>query len=83
MCRDAARPAASGAHALVRPEDDARVTGVLVRSLGPIAKVIVKRASAQVQTRGQLVAAVLKLCSDAPDPLALEAEIWRVLNQAD
>lgn len=78
-----AHPPATGALAPVREQDATRIAAVLVRSLGPIAKVIVKRASAQVQTRGQLVAAVLKLCSDAPDPLALEAEIWRVLNQAD
>ncbi|MFM2065183.1 MAG: hypothetical protein RLZZ584_92 [Pseudomonadota bacterium] len=76
------RPAASGAHAPVRPQDDARVTGVLVRSLGPIAKVIVKRASAHAMTRGQLVAAVLKQCGAMPDAMLLEAEIWRVLNQA-
>ncbi len=78
-----AHPPATGALAPVREHDPVRITAVLVRSLGPIAKVIVKRASAQAQTRGQLVAGVLKLCSDAPDPLALEAEIWRVLNQAD
>jgi serine/threonine-protein kinase len=74
---------ATGAQAPVRDQDSARIGAVLVRSLGPIAKVIVKRAAAQAHTRGQLVAAVLKLCSDAPDLLALEAEIWRVLNQAD
>ncbi|MEY2689051.1 MAG: hypothetical protein RL375_3249 [Pseudomonadota bacterium] len=78
-----AHPPATGALAAVREHDGARIAAVLVRSLGPIAKVIVKRASAQALTRGQLVAAVLKLCSDAPDLLALEAEIWRVLNQSD
>jgi serine/threonine-protein kinase len=79
----ATHPPATGAQSPVREQDGARVAAVLVRSLGPIAKVIVKRASAQAQTRGHLVAAVLKQCSEAPDPLALEAEIWRVLNQAD
>jgi serine/threonine-protein kinase len=74
---------AAGALAPVREQDGPRIANVLVRSLGPIAKVIVKRAATQANTRGQLVAAVLKQCSDSPDPLALEAEIWRVLNQAD
>jgi serine/threonine-protein kinase len=77
------RPPSSGANASLRPDDPARITAVLVRTLGPIAKVIVKRASAHATTRGQIVSAVLKQCSTAPDLLSLEADIWRVLNQAN
>jgi serine/threonine-protein kinase len=76
------RPPTSGANASVRPDDPSRITAVLVRTLGPIAKVIVKRASAHATTRGQIVSAVLKQCSTSPDLLSLEADIWRVLNQA-
>jgi hypothetical protein len=74
---------ASGAHALLRAEDTERVTATLLRTLGPIAKVLVKRASTQAQTRGQFVAALIRLCTTVPDPIQLESEVWRVLNQGD
>jgi serine/threonine-protein kinase len=76
------RPPASGANAPLRPQDQSRLTAVLVRSMGPIAKVVVKRAAANAHTRGQLVKAVIKQCPNTPDMFGLEAEFWRVLNQA-
>jgi len=76
------RPPASGANAPLRPEDTARITAVLVRSMGPIAKVVVKRAATHAGTRGQLVKAVIKQCGTTPDMVGLEAEFWRALNQA-
>jgi serine/threonine-protein kinase len=76
-----ARSPATGAQAPVRADDPDRVTAVLVRQLGPIAKVIVKRAAANAMTRGQLVGATLKQCTAVQDLITLEAELWKVLNQ--
>ncbi|HPU53685.1 MAG TPA: hypothetical protein PK359_19135, partial [Burkholderiaceae bacterium] len=80
--RTATRGAAAGTGSQVdEPLTDAmleQATQTLARRLGPIARMMVKRASAQAATRGAFCIALVKLAGDATDGESLMAELQKL-----
>src|SRR5262249_3454574 len=57
-----------------------RATGALVRSLGPIAKMVTRRCAEGAPARDEFVARVLKQVGSDVDLRRLESDLWRVLG---
>ena len=70
------RPSAADP-AQLRPEDVEKASAALLRLVGPIAKVMVKRCAEGALTREQFVARVLEQITARVDPKRLADELWR------
>ena len=64
----------------VTAEDVARVSAVLARSLGPIARVLVKRCADRAGTRQRLMVLLMEQLAGHADVSITEAELWRCLK---
>jgi serine/threonine-protein kinase len=74
------RPAAPREEMRLRPDDPDKAAIALARTLGPIAKVVVKRCAEGATTREQFVARILEQLVARVDAKELEAELWRSLT---
>ncbi len=62
-------------------QDVARAADVLTHALGPIARVMARRAAEQADSREQFVARLLEQAGAQVDRAALETELWRRLGR--
>ena len=77
--RPATEPGSGGGGTL-RPEDVDKAAAALMRTLGPIAKVMARQCAAKSGTREQFVANVLGQLAPGVDAQAVQAELWRALR---
>jgi eukaryotic-like serine/threonine-protein kinase len=71
------RPTTPHGQSRLTPQDVEKAEAVLARTLGPIAKVLVKRCAEGASTREQFVARVLEQITARVDAHRLESELWR------
>jgi serine/threonine-protein kinase len=74
------RPATGRDGSRLQPEDVEKACAVMVRTLGPIAKVLAKQSASQSTTREQFVTQVLNHLSAGVDAERLEADLWRAMS---
>lgn len=68
--------APSGTGARLMPGDVEAAAGVMVATLGPIAKVLARRCAAQATTREEFIDNVLQQVGTGTDLAALKARLW-------